>query len=246
MPSNVPTPHTGPITPSGGAPPFARPAHPDIDVTTMPRPGDNQPDDQHVTRRVSRDMPFLIDDDFVWVENLEKYPVEFRWDRRPWVVAPDEGKAVVFQAVVNKLGDPRSTDGKHTKFDDGYGKHGIILERYTELKRLFALYGVEQESIEDFTFQEGPRKGETIKGLISKVPKLRVTTLDGYPLQFPAYDSKMFPFPVNSTSPKAINSDVSRALDELQAENAAYHSRIAELEARMDKMLQAQQGIEAT
>lgn len=242
MPSKDLSAKRGPMP---GGPQFAPPPR-SVDVTTMPRPGDNQPDDRHVTRTLGRDKPFLMDGDHLWVENLESFPVEFKWNRKPYVVGPGEGKAVIFEAVLNKLGDPRSADSIHTKFDDGYGQHGIILERYDELKRLFAYYGVQQERISDFTFLEGPRKGEKILGLTSLVPKLRITTLEGYPVQFPAYDAEMLPFPVNTASSKAVNSDVSRMMDELQAENQHLHDRVSELESRIDRILQATAGTEPT
>jgi hypothetical protein len=226
-------------------PEFAPPAFPTVDVTTMPRPGDAQPDDRHITATVRKDKPFLMDDDFLWVQNIDTMPVEFAWNRKRWVLQPGEAKAVIFQAVVNKLGDPRTMDDQQIRFQDDHGGRGIILERYTELKRLFAMYGVEMETLNDVTIKEGPRKGELVKGLHSLAPKCQIATLEGYPIQFPAYDHDMLPFPIVSTTAKSINSDVSRALDELQAENTDANRRISELESRIDRLLQAQQGIEA-
>jgi|HubBroStandDraft_6_1064221.scaffolds.fasta_scaffold00184_2 hypothetical protein len=240
MPSKDFSPKAGPLP----GPQFAPPPHPMVDVTRMPRPGDAQPEDRHVTTSVRKDKPFLMDDDFLWVTNIDSMPIEFGWAKKRWILAPGEAKAVIFQAVVNKLGDPRAVDGEQIRFDDGQGGRGIVLERYTELKRLFALYGVQMETLKDFTIAEGPRKGENIKGLTSLAPKCQITTLEGYPIQFPAYDPEMMAFPLVSTKANSVTSDVSRALDELQAENTDKERRISELEARIDRILQAQQGIE--
>lgn len=239
MPSNVPSySRSQPLD----TPQFAPPAHPTIDVTRQPRPGDNQPEDRHVTTTVSRDLPFIIDNDFLQVTNDDSKPVEFAWARKRYVVAPGETTFVIFQAVVNKLGDPRSEEGAQISFDDGNGNRGKIMERYEYLKSLFAMYGVEMERIEDFTFTEGPRKGETIKGLMSVVPKLTVKTLAGQLVRFPAQDPKMMAYPVTNVGKRNVNSDTARMMQSLQAENDELRRRQAETEARLDAFFASQEG----
>jgi len=223
-----------------GAPPL--PPAATVAVTTQPRPGDAQPDDQHTTQAVSRDKPFLMDDDWLYVTSEETFPVEFRWARKSYVAYPGQQTPVLFQALVNKLGDPRSVDGAQQNYDDGNGNHGKIMERYDYLKTLFAYYGVEEERLETFTRPDG----RVILGLYDVVPKVTVTTFQGHPVQFPCYDKDMLAYPVANANKKAVNADLTRMIDNLEADNEAWRTRVQTLEARLDSLVQAQQGTEAT
>lgn len=225
-------------------PPVAPDANPKVAVTTQPRPGDNQPDDRHTTRFVARDMPFLMDDDWLMVTNNDVKPVEFAWNRKYTVILPGEEKAVIFQALVNKLGDPRAVDDAIQHYDDGNGNHGQIRKRYEYILSGFAMYGVQEERLEDWTFPAGhPRAGEVIHGLQSVIPQLAVRTMEGYPVTFPFQKPDMLPYPVHSTKAK-VNSDVGRMIETVQAENDDLRTRLADMEGRMDRFMNAQQGTE--
>ena len=205
----------------------------------MPRPGDSQPEDAHRTVIVSRDLPFLMDDDWLQVRNDDSHPVEMAWARKRYIVQPAETAIVIFQALVNKLGDPRSEDNEIVRFDDGNGHHGVIMPRYSELIRLFALYGIREERLEDF---HNPVTGEDMIGLLSAVPKLTVTTLTGQLVRFPCQDPTMMPYPVTNAGKRNVNSDTTRMLNSLQAENDELRRRQAETEQRLDAFFAAQQG----
>jgi hypothetical protein len=223
-----------------GQPPL--PPSSSVDVTYQPRPGDDQPSEpRNTVKTVSRDKPFLMDDDWLYVTNQETYPVEFRWARKHYVCQPGETIPVLFQALVNKLGDPRSVDGAQQNYDDGNGNHGKIMERYDYLKSLFAYYGVEEERLETFTRPDG----RTIQGLYDVVPKVAVTTFSGQPVQFPCYDKDMLAFPVANANKRAVNSDVTRMMESLEAENDALRGQVETILNRLDAMTQAQQGTEA-
>ena len=155
---------------------------------------------------------------------------------------PGQQTPVVFQALVNKLGDPRSVDGAQQNYDDGNGNHGKIMERYDYLKSLFAYYGVEEERLETFTRPDGRK----ILGLYDVVPRVTVTTFAGVPVDFPCYDKDMLAYPVANANKRAVNSDVTRMLDSLEAENDDLRSQVQTILGRLDAMTQAQQGTEAT
>jgi hypothetical protein len=222
-------------------PPVAPDSEPKVAVTTQPRPGDNQPEDRHQTRFVSRDMPFLMDDDWLLVRNDDDKPVEFGWNRKRWVVMPGEEKAVIFQAIVNKLGDPRAVEDAIQHYDDGNGSRGQISKRHDYMIMLFSRYGIQEERVTDFTRDDGT----VVVGLQSVVPKLSVTTMEHKLVQFPAYDPDMVPYPVHDAKKQRVNSDVTRMIESQQAENDELRVRLQDMEARMNRFMNAQQGTEA-
>lgn len=223
-------------------PPRAPEGEPTVAVTRQAHPGDNQPEDRQVTRSVPRDRPFLMDNDFLRVTNNDTMPVEFAWNRRRTVVAPGETKTVIFQALVNKLGDPRAVDDAIQHYDDGNGDRGQIMKRYDYIKAGFAMYGVQEERLEDWTFPPGhPRAGETILGLQSVVPQLSVETEEGYPVQFPFQKPDMVPFPLHTAKSKVENPEMSRIMDAQAAENDYLRAELDKTNQRIDALLNERQ-----
>lgn len=213
-----------------------------VAVTRQPRPGDNQPDDRHITRNVPRDRPFLMDNDFLRVTNDDDHPVEFAWNRRRTVINPGETKTVIFQALVNKLGDPRAVDDAIQHYDDGNGDRGQISKRYEYIKSGFAMYGVQEERLDDYTFPPGhPRAGEVILGLRSVVPQLHVETEEGYPIQFPFQKPDMVPFPVHTAKSKVENPEMERIMAEQASENDYLRDELAKTNKRIDALLNERQ-----
>ena len=200
---------------------------PDIPMTTaMKRAGVSQPEDRHVAR-APRDLPFLIDGDILQVENEEKVTVLFRWARKAYACKPGEVTFVPFEALVNQLGDPRSVPGEVLSFDDGNGVKGVILSRYEELTRLFAMYGIEQENVDN---------------LVQKAPKLTVRTMTGQKVNFPSMLPDMIGFPVN-TPENLVNSDVTRMHENLRSENEDLRERLERMESQMDEVIRSREGV---
>lgn len=226
-----------------------------VQVTSVPRPGDNQPDDRHVTKTVSRDLPFLMDGDWLQVTNDDKVAIEFSWNRvanprNRWVIQPGQTEFVIFEAVVNKLGDPRSEYGNRPRFDSGArpqngakGGQPYIPERYEELNRMFAMYGVREERLTDFVKILPDGKEERIPGLQSLVPKVTVRTMAGQLIRFPAQAPEATPYPVPNPT-KQVGADVNRMFSQLEAEKDALAEKVRQLEQRMDAQYAGEQGIE--
>ena len=198
-------------------------------VTEMKRAHVMQPEDRHVARR-PKDV-FLIDGDMLNVYNEDTKPIVFRWARKNYRVNPGEEKFVIFEAVVNALGDPRSMEGSIVKYDDGDGMRGQVPMRYDELCRLFALYGVREENIAD---------------LVAVAPKVQVKSITGEPIVFPCQIPDMNPLPVASEDKGNINSDVTRMIEQANNENDELRQRIERMEAALDEAMRQREGIEAT
>jgi hypothetical protein len=206
------------------------------EITTMNVPPKGQPEDMHVARRVAKSEIYLFDGDWVMVQNCDTHPLEFAWARRKWVVMPGETKPVMFEAAVDKLGDPRSVEGAVTHYDDGNGNRGVVPERYNELTKLMARYGVREERI--FDHVDEVTKERTL-GLLSLAPKVNVTTMDGKPLTFPCQRHDMLPYPVPNLNPERVNSDMSRMIDAVTAENDDLRERVNQLEELVNRRLGA-------
>lgn len=221
------------------AEPHFAPDEPDVMVTEMRRNA-SQPEDRHVAKR-PRDLPFLMDGDHLRVINDMDKPVAFTWGRKPHVIYPDSEGFVPFEALVNQLGDPRSRPMAVTKYDDGQGSRGQIMDRHAELTRLFAMYAVQNEQINTVI----DSKGRPVPGLTEKAPKVRVYTLAGVQIQFPALLPEMTPYPVINNGQRQVNSDNTAAISKLEAENAAMHETVERLEARMDSDVRSREGLDA-
>ncbi len=199
----------------------------DVMVTEMKKSNVSQPEDRHKARP-PRDLPFLMDGDWFSVTNNDVKTWDFRWARKHYILEPNETMMVPFEALVSALGDPRSMDNSLVKFSDGQGNKGIVMDRYTELTRLFAMYAIENESMDD---------------LVKRAPKITAKTLKGQVVRFPSQMPDMLPFPVMLVDDHAINSDTTKMIDAVAAENQELRDSIARLEDRLDKEISGREGI---
>lgn len=201
---------------------------PDTMLVTRAKVGHvSQPEDRQIARP-PRDLPFLIDGDMLQVHNDGTVPFLFRWARKAYLVNPGADQFVPFEACANQLGDPRSIDGEMVKFDDGQGNKGIVLTRYEEICRLFAMYAIREESIQD---------------LVDAAPKLSIHTMTGVRVNFPIHIPDMLSFPVNKVDSRAVNSDVARMYQNLQAENDELRDRTERMERQMDELMRQREGV---
>ena len=189
-------------------------APPKVNVTSMKARGAvTQPEDRHRTHQVER--PFLMEETILKVLNVDNVPWEFKWNRMSYLVKPGETKFVPFEAIVLKMGDPRSMPEMVTRFSSEDGRHGIIATRYDSLVTLFAHYGIANEDI-----------GE----LVDFAPKLEIRTMaEDMVVQFPAQNPEMVAWPVPQVPvPGRENSDTRRLLDGLAEENRAMREELAQ------------------
>ena len=196
-------------------------------LTEMKRGNVSQPEDRHVTR-APRDLPFLMDGDFLKVRNRDRKTWDFRWAKKHYTIAPDAEGFVPFEALVNSLGDPRSQDNALTKFSDGDGNKGIVMDRHAEITRLFAIYAIENEDMDK---------------LVEAAPHVEVETLTGQRINFPVQRPDMLPYPVTLIDDHAVNSDTTRMIDQVAAENAELRTRMEELETRLHQEISAREGV---
>jgi hypothetical protein len=208
--------------------PRARTRRDTVDTTSMKRSGVSQPEDRHVTRPVSRDLPFLLDGDFLDVQNDGDQTIAFRWARKTYTVGPGETGFVIFEALVNALGDPRSMDNASTRYNDGAGNSGIIMDRYAEISRLFAMYGVKDEDMTE---------------LVRRAPKVTVHTMKGQKVSFPAARPDMLEYPTPHVDTRHVNTDVTRMIDAVNAENTDLRDRMERMEEQMERMAEARVGV---
>lgn len=92
-------------------------------------------------------------------------PFTFMWNGRGTTIKPGESGFVLFEAMANALGDPRSA-GEMTSYRDESGLTGFILDRETEVRRLRVLYDNQMAD----------------SSQIHYAPKCDVETLDGEPI----------------------------------------------------------------
>ncbi len=209
-------------------PQFAPEINPTVTVTRKKVAGVSQPEDRHVAKEIPRDMPFLLDGDFLIVTNHGSHPEVFRWARKAYVIEPGQSKHVIFEALVDQLGDPRSMDNEIVQYNDGNGSRGIVMKRHDELSRLFARYAIENESIDS---------------LVQKTPNVSVETLNGDKVTFPGLRPDMLPFPAPKIDKQAVDTDSKRMVDQLREENEQMRERQAQLEERMDAMIAQREGV---
>jgi hypothetical protein len=191
----------------------ARP--PGVNVTSMKARGAvSQPEDRHRSR--AADRPFLMEHDILKVTNVDDVPWEFGWDRRKYLIKPQETGFVPFPAVVIKMGDPRSAIDVVTRFNSEDGQRGVIATRHEVLCTLFAHYGIANEDI---------------AALVDFAPKLEVRTMaDDLVVQFPVQNPDMPPWPVPQVAlPGRENSDMRRMQDALAEENRQMREELAEM-----------------
>ena len=203
-----------------------------------------QPDDRVKTRAHSKGAPFLMDGDFLKVTNLQPKGGDtyvFEWNRKAFVLEPGESKFVLFEALVDQLGDPRSMDNEVQKYNDGNGTQGIVMQRHFELDRLFSRYAVLGSHLEDTV---NPKNGEPVLGLLSKTPHVEVETLNGERVVFPAIRPDMLPFPLHNVDERKINTDTVKVMDKLAAENEEMRASLDDLTNRLDAMTRVREGIE--
>ena len=175
----------------------------------------SQPEHRHRARTAER--PFLLEHDILKVTNVDNVDWEFKWDRRKYLVKAGGGVGFIpFPALVNKLGDPRSTEGMMTRFNTDDGQRGVIGTRYDSLASLFAHYGIANENVDE---------------LVDFAPKVEVRTMDTDEIvNFPSQDPNMLPWPVpDSPQPGRENTDTRRLVERLSAENDDARAEIAEL-----------------
>jgi hypothetical protein len=170
-----------------------------------------------------------MDGDFLQVTNDDVKTWDFRWSRKHYVVPPNEQGFVPFEALVNSLGDPRSMENQIVKYSDGDGNKGIVMDRYNEITRLFAMYSVQNENLDE---------------LVDKAPKVTVRTLHGQMVRFPTQKPDMLPFPVTFIDEHSVNSDTMQITDRLAAENNEFRERIADLESKLDRAIQTREGVD--
>lgn len=190
----------------------------------LPQPREEKVPPKANPRKVAakKDLPLLCAGDHLQVTNDEgKKTVVFRWAGESWILEPGETKFVIFEALVDALGDPRSMDSQPTKFSDGKGNRGIIPDRYWNLCQLFARYAVKEEKIDD---------------LVARAPCVSVATYDGQRVTFPAQRPDMLPYPVEVIDDRAVNADTTRMIDAVAAENEDLKEHIVQQEERLDKM----------
>jgi hypothetical protein len=187
-----------------------------INVVSMKSRGVvSQPEDRHRVRPADR--PFLLEHDILRVENVDDVDWEFRWDRRRYMVRKGETGFVPFPAMVLAMGDPRSQEGTMTRYNTEDGQRGVVFTRHEELCRLFAYYGIEQENVDE---------------LVDFAPRLRIETMQGEPIIFPAQNPQMSAFPVpDAPQPGREHNDTRRLMDRLESDNAAMAAELAEMRA---------------
>ena len=201
-----------------------------------------QPDDRVKTRSHQKGLPFLMDGDFLKTTNVstrnETYV--FEWNRKVSVLAPGESKFVLFEALVDKLGDPRSMDEEVQKYNDGNGNQGIVMQRSFEMDRLFSRYAVLGSHLHDTKDKDG----NIVYGLLHKTPHVEVETLNGERVVFPATRPDMEPFPLHSVDQRNIRVDTTRAIDKLENENAEMRQSLEELNNRLEGLVREREGVE--
>lgn len=181
----------------------------------------SQPGDRHTPHgQRAGDAPFIVDGDILDVYNDASLPTTFRWARRAYTVQPGDHAPVPFEALVDALGDPRSVDSATVRYDDGIGGHGLVATRYDELCRMFARYGVQNESIDDLQASD-------------KLPRVRCFTLRGERVNFPAERPDMTPLPVANEDEGKVSSDVTRMIAKERERGAAMEERLEALEAAL-------------
>lgn len=215
-----------------GEPEFAPALNPQVEVARQKVGNISQPEDRIKTKSVGRDLPFLLDGDFLKVRNLDNAKTQvFRWARKAYTLEPGQEGFVPFEALVDVLGDPRSNDDEVVRYNDGNGTRGIVMRRHEELSRGFARYAVENESIDV---------------LQSRAPNVAVETLNGQRVVFPFQRPDMLPFPVPMVDEKNLAKPVDSAtIDRINADNEELREQIGRLTERLDAELKRREGVDS-
>jgi hypothetical protein len=171
-------------------------------------------------------LPVLLPGDMLNVENVGNVPVEFHWGiNRRWTVLPGQSKQVLFEAVANVLGDPRSDDEPQS-FTDADGNNGIVMRRGDELSRLFARYGIPNED------------REALRLAVIDAAMVSVTHPEtGAGIEFPAQNPNMLSYPVTDSPNRGLITDSKREIDSLRAENDELARNQARMQGLLDQLL---------
>jgi hypothetical protein len=121
-------------------------------------------------------------DNLYLVTNEDSSPIEFAYARNSIVIEAGKHAMVPFEAIVEKLGDPRSGPTTQKIIVDGRDV-GRIASRSWWLKRLATYYGTYDPT--------------DVVGLKAIMPKVSVTTLEG--------DDPKFSFPVDDPDCKYLS-----------------------------------------
>jgi hypothetical protein len=214
---------------------------PTVEVKHQKTGNIEQPDDRIKTRAHNKGAPFLMDGDFLKVTNRSGSDTYvFDWNRKVYIVEPGQSTFVMFEALVDRLGDPRSMEQEVQRYNDGNGNQGIVMQRSFEMDRLFARYAVHGSHLDDSKDKEG----NIVLGLLSKVPHVDVETLNGERVVFPATRPDMLPLPLHSVDERRVRADTTQALDKLEAENAEMRQSLDELNDRLEALVREREGYE--
>lgn len=138
-----------------------------------------------------------------------------RYARIPYPVDPGEKELVPFDVIALYFGDPRSRNGIIQKYKDSRGE-GMIQSREAELGRIAVFWGVYEHGIDS---------------LMSVVPDVTITTLNGQEIVPPCFDP--FNEYTYSFEKGPIDTNVGAA------------SRIEAMQVEMDRMKETLEGLKA-
>ncbi len=219
----------GPLSAPVFGSPVAGPADAPVQTMVSPLPSGHasQPEDRAVT---TIDDTFLTSTDILSVRNDGDSTVVFSWARVDYPIKPGMTGWVPFPALVDKLGDPRSMEGQIVRYSDAHGNRGIVLDRYHEIARLYARYGIRGENLDDETAAALPEEIGKPVSLMGRAPKLHVETLEGKHILFPIDHPKMVALPVADEGARQVPADSRRMMDELREQAAQDRAEIARLE----------------
>lgn len=149
------------------------------------------------------------------VTNEDNYPLDFVFDRQSITIQPGKTTMVPFEAIVEKLGDPRSGPTTQKIVIDGQDI-GRIAPRSWWLKRLATYYGTYDPLNLDGTTNGN---GEHVPGLREVMPKVSIKTLDNEDphFSFPVDDpDSQFLSPNTNSAGASIEEGLRRQMAEMQ------------------------------
>lgn len=157
--------------------------------------------------------PVKIDSgDTFRITNVGTTTYTFVWNRRTWVLQPNQSDFIPFDVVRLYFGDPRSIIGTSRQFQDSKGI-GDIPKREDEIRRLAILYGLYEDRVYDVP---------------SKAPLCEIVTAAGDKLVLPIND------PTGHTIPNQTNAIDINNIDDLGALIAQQQQQINDLMAHRD------------
>jgi hypothetical protein len=203
-------------------------------TTTSPmRAHVSQPEGREITRAASE--TFLTASDILAVTNDDDRTWVFAWNGVEYPVQPTQTGWVPFPALADKLGDPRSMVGQRVRFSDGHGNRGLVMDRYTELARLFGVYGIRNENMQDTDAPSIPAEKGKPTSLVGRAPRVRVQTLSGTEITFPIHRPDMVALPVTDEEASKVPADSRRMADELREEVVSQRKEIERLSRLIER-----------